>query len=124
MLSPSSNEGAGAYENLVKLVGIANPDPYTAQVYDQTNLVILAMAQSGQATGTGIRDALRQVSQAPGGKVVDNALGGLKAIAAKQPIAYEGASGPCKFTPKGDITDSKFRYEQVVDGKIKLLKIA
>jgi branched-chain amino acid transport system substrate-binding protein len=55
--------------------------------------------------------------------VVENALDGLKAIAAGKPIAYQGASGPCKFTDKGDITDSKFRYEQVQDGVIKLLKI-
>jgi branched-chain amino acid transport system substrate-binding protein len=123
-LAPSPAEGSGAYEGLVKLIGMANPDPYTAQVYDQTNLVILAMALSGQGTGAGIHDAIRKVSQAPGGVVVENALDGLKAIAAGKPIAYQGASGPCKFTDKGDITDSKFRYEQVVDGAIKLLKIA
>jgi branched-chain amino acid transport system substrate-binding protein len=122
-LAPSPAEGSGAYAGLVKLIGMANPDPYTAQVYDQTNLVILAMALSGQGTGAGIREAIRKVSQAPGGMVVENALDGLKAIAAGKPIAYQGASGPCKFTDKGDITDSKFRYEQVQDGVIKLLKI-
>jgi branched-chain amino acid transport system substrate-binding protein len=123
-LAPSSAEGSGAYTGLVKLIGMANPDPYTAQVYDQTNLVILAMALAGQATGAGIHDAIRKVSQAPGGLVVENALDGLQAIAAGKPIAYQGASGPCKFTDRGDITDSKFRYEQVQDGAIKLLKIA
>jgi branched-chain amino acid transport system substrate-binding protein len=123
-LAPSPSEGSGAYEGLVKLIGMANPDPYTAQVYDQTNLVILAMALSGQGTGAGIREAIRKVSQAPGGMVVENAPDGLKAIAAGKPIAYQGASGPCKFTDKGDITDSKFRYEQVQDGVVKLLKIA
>jgi branched-chain amino acid transport system substrate-binding protein len=123
-IAPSSAEGSGAYAGLIKLIGVPNPDPYTAQVYDQTNLVILAMAKAGQATGTGIRDALRDVSQAAGGKVIENAPDGLKAITAGQPIAYQGASGPCKFTPKGDITDSQFRYEQVRDGVAKLLKIA
>lgn len=123
-LAPSPAEGSAAFTDLVKLVGMPHPDPYTAQVYDQTNLVILAMAQSGEATGTGIRNAVRKVSQAPNGKVVENALDGLKAIAAKQPIAYQGASGPCKFTDRGDIMDSKFRYEQVQNGAITLLKIA
>lgn len=123
-LAPSPSEGSVAYEALVKLVGIAHPDPYTVQVYDQINLVILAMAQAGEATGTGIRNALRQVSQAPGGKVVETALDGLAAIKAKQPIAYQGASGPCKFTDRGDITDTKFRYDQVQGGALKLLKIA
>lgn len=123
-LAPSPAEGSPAYESLVKLIGVEHPDPYTAQVYDQVNLVILAMALSGNPTGEGIKGALRAVSQAPDGKVVSNALDGLKAIAAKEPIAYEGASGPCKFTPKGDIQDSKFRYEQVQSGAFKLLKIA
>lgn len=122
-LAPSPAEGSAAYTELVKLIGVANPDPYTSQVYDQTNLVILAMAQAGEASGTAIKGAIRSVSQAPGGKVVENAPDGLKAIAAKEPIAYSGASSPCKFTPSGDITDTKFRYEQVKDGKLTLLKI-
>ena len=123
-LAPSPAEGSGAYAGLVKLLGIEHPDPYTAQVYDQTNLVLLAMAQAGAATGTAIRDTVRRVSQAPGGMVVENAPDGLRAIAAGQPVAYQGASGPCKFTDHGDITDSKFRYEQVRGGAIALLKIA
>ena len=123
-LAPSSAEGSTAYGALATLIGVPNPDPYTAQVYDQTNLVILAMAQAGEASGTAIRDTVRRVSQAPGGRVVGTVLDGLQAIAARQPIAYEGASGPCKFTPSGDITDSRFRYEQVRAGKPVLLRIA
>ncbi len=123
-LAPSPAEGSAAYADLAKLVGADHPDPYTCQVYDQVNLVVLAMALSGNPTGEGIKGAVRDASQAPGGKVVENALDGLQAIAAKQPIAYQGASGPCKFTARGDIQDSKFRYEQVQSGAIKLLKIA
>lgn len=123
-LAPSPAEGSGAYTGLVKLLGVEHPDPYTVQIYDQINLVILAMALSGNPTGEGIKGAVRSVSQAPGGQVVENAPDGLKAIAAKQPIAYQGASGPCKFTDRGDIQDSKFRYEQVQSGMTKLLKIA
>ena len=59
-----------------------------------------------------------------GARVFDNALDGLKAIAAKAPVNYDGASGPCQFTDRGDITDSRFRYEQIKAGKIQLLKIA
>ena len=122
-LAPSSAEGSKGFDNLMTLTGMKTPDPYTAQVYDQVNLIILAMAQAGDSSGTAIRDTIRKVSQAPGGKVVEDAPDGLVAIAAKQPIAYQGASGPCKFTDKGDITDSKFRYEQVKDGKLLLLGI-
>ena len=59
-----------------------------------------------------------------GGATVDNAIDGIKAISAGEKVDYDGASGPCDFTDIGDIQDAKFRYEQVKDGKIELLKIA
>jgi branched-chain amino acid transport system substrate-binding protein len=123
-ISPSPAEGSKAYDNLVKLIGVAAPDPYTTQIYDQINLVLLAIAVAGEASGTAIKDNVRKVSQAPGGVKIDNALDGLKAVAAKQPVDYDGASGPCDFTDIGDIQDCKFRYDQVQGGKIALVKIA
>ncbi len=123
-ISPSPAEGSKAYDRLVKLIGIASPDPYTTQIYDHINLVLMAIAIAGDSSGAAIKDAIRKVSQAPGGAKIDNAIDGLKAIAAKQPVDYDGASGPCDFTEIGDISDSKFRYEQVQAGKIALVKIA
>jgi branched-chain amino acid transport system substrate-binding protein len=123
-ISPSPAEGSKAYENLVKLIGVAAPDPYTTQIYDQINLVLLAIAVAGEASGTAIKDNVRKVSQAPGGVKIDNAIDGLKAVAAKQAVDYDGASGPCDFTDIGDIQDCKFRYDQVQGGKIALVKIA
>lgn len=123
MISPSPAEGSGAYNRVVKLIGGATPDPYTTQIYDHINLVLLAIAFAGDASGTAIRDNVRKISQALGGAKIDNAIDGLKAIAAKQPVDYDGASGPCDFTDIGDISDSKFRYEQVQGGKITLVKI-
>ncbi|HEV7259185.1 MAG TPA: ABC transporter substrate-binding protein [Bosea sp. (in: a-proteobacteria)] len=123
MISPSPAEGSKAYDRLVKMIGVAAPDPYTTQIYDHINLVLMAIAIGGDASGDAIRANLRKVSQAPGGTKIDNAIDGLKAIAAKQPVDYDGASGPCDFTEIGDISDSKFRYEQVQGGKIALVKI-
>ena len=123
-ISPSPAAGSKAYEHLVKLTGSASPDPYTTQIYDHINLVLLAIAYAGDTSGAAIKDNVRKISQAPGGIAVDNALDGLKAIAAKQTINYDGASGPCDFTDIGDITDCKFRYEQVQEGKLALIKIA
>ncbi|MBN9525368.1 MAG: ABC transporter substrate-binding protein [Alphaproteobacteria bacterium] len=123
-ISPSPAEGSKAYERLVKLIGVANPDPYTTQVYDETNLIIMAIAAAGQASGTAIKDNIRKVAQSKGGVVVDNAVDGLKAIAAGKAVDYDGASGPCDFTDIGDIADCQFRYEQVKAGKITLVKIA
>ncbi|MDQ0457725.1 MULTISPECIES: ABC transporter substrate-binding protein [Rhizobium] len=123
-IAPSPAESSSAYKRLVSLIDVQNPDPYTTQVYDQVNLVIMAIAKAGAADGKSIRDAIRSVSQAEGGAVVDNAVEGLKLIAAGKPVNYQGASGPCDFTASGDISDSQFRYEQVNGGKLKLLKIA
>lgn len=124
MISPSPAEGSKAYEKLVKLIGVASPDPYTTQIYDHINLVLMAIAMGGDSSGEAIKNNLRKVSQAPGGVKIDSAVDGLKAIAAKQAVDYDGASGPCDFTDIGDISDSKFRYEQVQGGKIALVKIA
>ncbi|SDG93616.1 ABC transporter substrate-binding protein [Bosea robiniae] len=123
-IAPSPAEGSKAYARLVKMIGVASPDPYTTQVYDQINLILMAIAIAGDTSGTAIKDAVRKVSQAQGGAKVDNAIDGLKAIAAKQPVDYDGASGPCDFTETGDIADCQFRYEQVQGGKLALVKIA
>jgi branched-chain amino acid transport system substrate-binding protein len=123
-IAPSPAEGSKAYARLVKMIGVASPDPYTTQVYDQINLILMAIAIAGDSSGTAIKDAVRKVSQAQGGAKVNNALDGIKAIAAKQPVDYDGASGPCDFTETGDIADCQFRYEQVQGGKLALVKIA
>lgn len=124
-IAPSPASTSNAYKRLAQMLKTDNLDPYTCQVYDQVNLILMAIARAGQANGTAIRDTIRQVSQAgAGARVVDNALDGLKAIAAKAAVNYDGASGPCQFTERGDITDSRFRYEQIRAGKIQLLKIA
>ena len=49
---------------------------------------------------------------------------GLAALKNGKVLNYEGASGPCDFTDKGDIADCQFRYEQVKSGKLTLLRIA
>ena len=42
--APSIAEGCGALERVKKMSGLANPDPYTSQVYDHVNMVLMAMA--------------------------------------------------------------------------------
>jgi branched-chain amino acid transport system substrate-binding protein len=121
--SPSPAEGSGAYEKVKAAVGSATPDHYTCQVYDHVNLVLLAIANAKAATGEAIKDNIRKSAQG-GGKSVDNAVDGIKAIAAGEKVDYTGASGPCDFDDKGDILDCKFRYDQVKSGKFTLVKIA
>ena len=121
--APSVSEGSAALERVKKMSGLASPDPYTSQVYDHTNMVLMAMALAKDTTGTAIKDNIRKVTQG-GGKSVDNAIDGLKAIASGEKVDYTGASGPCDFDDKGDILDCKFRYEQIKGGKSVLVKIS
>jgi branched-chain amino acid transport system substrate-binding protein len=121
--APSPAEGSGAYERVKAAVGSANPDPYTCQVYDHINMVLMSMALAKDASGVAIKDNIRKVTQG-GGKSVDNAVDGLKAIAAGDKVDYAGASGPCDFDDKGDILDCRFRYEQVKAGKFTVVKVA
>ena len=122
-LSPSAAEGSNGYKHVAKLLGIDTPDTYSCQIYDHINLISLAMAAGKGTTGTVIKDNVRKVAQG-GGQKVDNAVDGLKLVAAGTKIDYDGASGPCDFTDIGDIEDAQFRYEQIKGGKIVLLKIA
>lgn len=122
-LAPSPAEGSGAFARLARMIGVANPDTYVCQIYDHINMIAMAMAAGRGANGETIRANIRTVSQG-GGTRVENAIDGLRALAAGQKVDYDGASGPCDFTPEGDILDCKFRYEQVKQGKIELLRIA
>lgn len=122
-LAPSPAEGSGAYARVQRLANTPSPDPYTCQIYDHVNLVLMAMAKGGDATGQMVRDNVRLVSQGAG-EAVDNAVDGLRAIAAGRAVNYDGASGPCDFNEVGDILDTKFRYEQVRGGSLALIRIA
>lgn len=125
-ISPSPAAGSPAYVRMVKMAGIANPDPYTTQIYDHANLVILALAAAGniEMNGTAVKNTIRTVSQGQGGEKVASAVDGMKLLAEGKTIDYDGASGPCDFTEAGDIFDCKFRYDQVKAGKLTLLRIA
>ncbi|MFY8040411.1 MAG: ABC transporter substrate-binding protein [Bosea sp. (in: a-proteobacteria)] len=120
---PSPQEGSAGWKKVADLTKQASPDPFACQIYDHVNMALMAMAQGKDATGQGIRDNVRKVSQG-GGDRVDNAVDGLKAIVAGKKVDYDGASGPCDFTDLGDISEVKFRYEQVKAGKMALVRIA
>jgi branched-chain amino acid transport system substrate-binding protein len=122
-VQPSADVSSPAYAAAVKRLGIAAPDSYEAQATDWISIVCLTIAQAGEASGTALRDNVRKVtnSDAP---VVYTAVDGLAALKAGKTIKYSGASGPCVFTPIGDIIDCKFRFNQVTDGAFKLLEVA
>jgi branched-chain amino acid transport system substrate-binding protein len=115
---PSPAGGSSAYAKLKELVKKDTLDTYICQAYDHANLVILSMAKGRDATGTGVRDNIRTISNNDDAMKVDNALDGLKAIADGKEIKYSGASGPCKFSDIGNIVEVKFRTTQIKDGRL------
>lgn len=120
--APSPDLDSPAYVAVKAILG-AEPDPYSCQVYDHVNLVALAIAKAGVASGQGVHDAVRLVSQGDG-QTVSSAVEGLKLLAAGKDVNYDGASGPCDFLPSGDIADCKFRFEVAEKGKYRLLSIS
>jgi ABC-type branched-subunit amino acid transport system substrate-binding protein len=121
-VQPSADVDSPAYDLVKKRLGLSDPDTYECQATDWISLVCLTIAKAGEANGTALKDNVRKVSQGSGTKVY-SAVDGLKALADKRDINYEGASGPCDFTDIGDIFDCKFRYNKVDAGKFKFLKI-
>ncbi len=118
-VEPVPDAGSTAYARLAARLGRAHLDTYACQGYDEANLAVLAIAAARQASGTAIRDYVRRIGD-PDGVKVDNAVDGMKALADGKTINYLGASGPCKFTPLGDVVSSNFRVTVVKDGAFVL----
>jgi ABC-type branched-subunit amino acid transport system substrate-binding protein len=119
---PSADIEGKAFKLAAARLGVAEPDSYEAQATDWASLVILTLAKAKEATGTALKENVRKISQGAGAKVW-SAVEGLQALAAGKEINYEGASGPCDFTDIGDIEGCRFRYMEVVDGKLRFLKV-
>ena len=122
-IEPVPDAGSSAFDQLRRLVKRDELDTYVCQAYDHANLAILSIAKAGMASGTAIRDNIRRISSNnSGGTRVDNAIDGLKALAAGKEIAYAGASGPCRFSDIGNIVEVTFRFNQVKGGRIVEVK--
>ena len=81
--------------------------PFTAETYDAAVLIALAAAKAGTTTDSAaIRDALRDVANAPGeivGPGVEGIGKALALIAEGKDINYEGAAGSVDFDENGDV---------------------
>ena len=119
---PSADIDSTAYKLAADRLGLKELDGFAAQATDWASLAVLTMAKAKDATGVALKDNVRKISQG-GGMKVYTALEGLKALSEGKEINYEGASGPCDFTPIGDIEGCKFRFSQVKKGKLEFVKI-
>jgi len=94
------------------------PSIYCSNSYDAAALVILAMEQAGEASGTAIRDHIRSVANPPGKEVMD--IGeALELIRQGEEINYQGASGEITFDEKGDVSGRYATWSIGRDGSIQ-----
>ena len=107
--APSSLEldaGATFETSYTAEYGETPPLPFMREMYDAVYLVALAAEKAGSTDPTDIRDALRDVANAPGETVSPGTEGfttALGLIADGTDINYEGAAGPVDLDENGDV---------------------
>ena len=87
-------------------------------------LLALAIEKAGEAEGTALRDAIREVANPPGERVGPGAEGlgrALELLRDGIDINYEGAAGPHDFDQFGDVITS-IEVWTIQDGKIKTVR--
>lgn len=92
-----------------------DPAAFSANMYDATMLVALAMVRSGSTEGSEIDSAIRDVANPPG-KKVSSYKEALAVLQKDQEINYEGASGPVNLDDSGTAS-SPYSIQQVKGGE-------
>lgn len=97
---------------------------FTAQTYDATFMLALAIAKAGSTDRTKVRDALRAVADGKGEKIMPGQWKeAMAAIKAGKDIDYAGATGDLDFDENGDIAGS-YNLWHVKDGKAVVIGAA
>ncbi len=122
--SPDDTKAAKHFTEAYKGVyGEVPPKPFINTAYDATYVLALAAHAAGSTDGTAVRDALRNVANPPGEKVVPGEWAkAVKLIDEGKDINYQGASGPINFDDNGDVGGS-FAHWEITDGEIKTKKV-
>jgi ABC-type branched-subunit amino acid transport system substrate-binding protein len=98
--------------------------PYLREINDAIYLIALAAEQTGSNDSTAIRDALREVANAPGTVVGPGQEGwraAVASIAAGEDVNYEGAAGSVDLDENGDVLKGAILIWQVQDEAIETL---
>ncbi|MGF1576974.1 MAG: ABC transporter substrate-binding protein [Cyanophyceae cyanobacterium] len=115
-VSPQALTDSNSYEffasSYEESFGELPPTPYIDTSYDAAFVLALAIEKAGTSTdGAAIRDALREVANAPGTEILpgewDKAV---ELIAAGEDIQYIGASGSITFDENGDVAGTFARW--------------
>lgn len=118
----AEGEGADAFTNIFQKAGLTASGSYRRESYDAAALIILAMQKAGKTDGASIRDAMMEVANAPGEKILPGDLGkALEILKAGGDIDYVGATN-VEFLQSGDVTGT-YREYIFKDGKPDTVKL-
>ena len=93
-LSGVEGDAADRFAKVAKAAGMDPTGTYVPESYDAGALIALAIAASGSADRTGIRDKVLEVANAPGEPIYAGELAkGIELAAAGTDIDYQGATG-------------------------------
>jgi ABC-type branched-subunit amino acid transport system substrate-binding protein len=95
--------------------------PFMRESYDAVYVIALAAQKAGSTDSTAIRDALRDVSNPPGTKVVPGVAGftqALELIDAGTDINYSGVASEIDFDDNGDVPQGAIQVWRIEGGKI------
>ncbi|MHA7685647.1 ABC transporter substrate-binding protein [Cupriavidus sp. PET2-C1] len=97
---------------------------FPSNVWDEISVLALAIERAGSADPQVFSKAILPVvnGTGTGAKLVENPVDGLKALRARQAIAYSGAGSRFQFTPTGDQLNRQYGHFVVKDGANKLLE--
>ena len=110
----------GMYE---ERYGELPPQPFIDTAYDATMLMALAIEKAGSTEGEAIRDALHEVSKAPGETILPGDFAKARElIAAGEDVDYEGAAGSQDFDDAGDVPGT-YSHWAIEDGGIVELEL-
>jgi branched-chain amino acid transport system substrate-binding protein len=105
--TPSADDSTDAYKRFAEAAAAANlapGAPFVAQGYDATFVLALAIEKAGSTDRAAIREALREVANAPGEPILPGEWEKAKALIAEgTDIDYVGASGQIDFDENGDV---------------------
>ena len=98
--------------------GEISPVPFTREAYDTIYLIALAAQAAGSDDPAAMRDALRDLANAPGVTVTPGNWANLVDLLAQgQDIEFQGASGPVDFDVNGDIERGAVEIWQLSGGQ-------
>ena len=98
--------------------GSLNAEPFIGEAFDAFIIAALAIEKAGANEASAIRDAMREVANAPGTPVGPGEIDlALQLIRAGEDINYEGVAGSQDFDENGDVVNT-IEIWKIEDGQV------